>query len=75
MISIWRQCLELVEEGGLKVFLNRVLEIGGEGGYSTRGTRKGLEELRGRKKLCPQSEVSKIGVLSMSKNGIASIMI
>ena len=33
MISIWRQSLELVEEGGLKVFLNRVLEIGGEGGY------------------------------------------
>ena len=33
MISIWRQSLELVEEGGLKVFLNRVLEIGAEGGY------------------------------------------
>ena len=48
--------------GWTKSVLNRVLEIGVEGGYSTRGTRKGLEELRGRKKLCPQSEVSKIGV-------------
>ena len=33
MISIWRQSLELVEEGGLKVILNRVSEIGAEGGY------------------------------------------